>query len=204
MSKVCTVCNNEKDLISFHKRGNGYRSQCKKCINELRKDYHKNYRKEKSEDIRHRQILYRKNNPEKKKESYRKWLENNPNYYKEYQNNRLRSDILFKISRSIRVRISKSINRQKFKKNNKTKEILGCSFEEFKIYLESKFEPWMNWRNRGLYNGELNHGWDLDHIIPVSTAKTEEEIMELNHYTNFQPLCSKINRDIKKNNINYE
>ena len=44
------------------------------------------------------------------------------------------------------------------------------------------------WENYGLYNGELNYGWDIDHIIPISTAKTEEEIIKLNHYTNLQPL----------------
>jgi hypothetical protein len=77
----------------------------------------------------------------------------------------------------------------------------GCSYEEFKIYLESKFEQWMTWENRGLYNGELNYGWDIDHIIPVSMANIEEELIKLNHYTNLQPLCSKVNRDIKKDKI---
>ena len=67
-----------------------------------------------------------------------------------------------------------------------------------KEYIESKFENWMNWDNKGLYNGEFNYGWDVDHIIPISSAKTEEEIILLNHYSNLQPLCSKINRDIKK------
>ena len=56
----------------------------------------------------------------------------------------------------------------------------------------------MTWENRGLYNGEFNYGWDIDHIIPLSSAETEEDIIKLNHYTNLQPLCSKINRDIKK------
>jgi len=31
-----------------------------------------------------------------------------------------------------------------------------------------------------------------------NTAKTEDEIYKLNHHTNFQPLCSVINRNIKK------
>ena len=66
------------------------------------------------------------------------------------------------------------------------------------MYLESKFEHWMNWENRGKYTGEFNIGWDIDHITPLSTAKTEEDILRLNHYTNLQPLCSKINRDIKR------
>lgn len=68
--------------------------------------------------------------------------------------------------------------------------------------MESKFEPWMNWNNYGLYNGELNYGWDIDHIVPISSANTEEEIIKLNHYTNLQPLCSKTNRYIKKDYIN--
>lgn len=55
----------------------------------------------------------------------------------------------------------------------------------------------MNWNNRGLYNGKLNYGWDIDHIVPISTAKTEEELLKLNHYSNLQPLCSYTNRILK-------
>jgi hypothetical protein len=72
----------------------------------------------------------------------------------------------------------KNAFRRKFKlKSKKTIEILGCSFEEFKIYLESKFDDKMNWENQGTY-------WHMDHI----SAKTEEDVYKLNHYTNFQPL----------------
>ena len=113
----------------------------------------------------------------------------------------LKSDALFKLSTRIRNAISKAIKSKGFTKNKKTIEMLGCSFEEFKTYLESKFETWMNWSNYGKYNGELNFGFDIDHIIPLCVAKTEEEIIKLNHYTNLQPLCSKVNRDIKKGNI---
>lgn len=45
----------------------------------------------------------------------------------------------------------------------------------------------MNWDNRGLY------GWHIDHIIPLSSAKTEEEVYKLCHYTNLQPLWAKEN-----------
>ena len=106
---------------------------------------------------------------------------------------------MFKLSSSIRCLIINSIKRKGFKKNSKTLHILGCSFEDFKLYIESKFEYWMTWENRGLYNGELNHGWDIDHILPISSANNEDDIYKLNHYTNLQPLCSKVNRDIKKN-----
>ena len=94
-----------------------------------------------------------------------------------------------------------NFNHNGAKKNSKTAQILGCSFEEFRQHIESKFELWMNWNNRGKYNGNPNYGWDLDHIIPTSTAITEKDVIKLNHYTNYQPLCSFINRDVKKNNI---
>ena len=87
---------------------------------------------------------------------------------------------------------------------NKTIEILGCSYEDFRIYIESKFECWMTWENHGIYNGELNYGWDIDHIIPLSSVETEEDIIRLNHYTNLQPLCSYTNRYIKRNRLDYK
>jgi hypothetical protein len=59
----------------------------------------------------------------------------------------------------------------------------------------------MSWKNHGLYNGDFNYGWDIDHIVPISSAKTEDDVFKLNHFTNLQPLCTKINRDIKNNKI---
>jgi hypothetical protein len=80
---------------------------------------------------------------------------------------------------------------------------LCCSFEELKLHLENQFESWMNWDNYGKYQKDtFNFGWDLDHIIPVSSALNEEDIIMLNHYINLQPLCSKFNRDLKKDKIN--
>lgn len=105
---------------------------------------------------------------------------------------------------SIRNLIRDKIKKGGYTKESKTSEILGCSFEEFKLYLESKFEPWMTWENYGLYNSKTNYGWDIDHIIPISSSKTKEDIIKLNHYTNLQPMCSKINRDIKRDKIEYD
>ena len=111
------------------------------------------------------------------------------------------NDLLYKLSHTIRNSIRSMFRYNKLEKKNKTIQIIGCSFEELKEYLESKFEPWMDWDNKGLYNGELDYGWDIDHIIPISTAKNEDDIIRLNHYTNLQPLCSKVNRDIKRDLI---
>ena len=108
------------------------------------------------------------------------------------------SEPLYRLKHNFKVNLLRFFKSNNYIKNLKTEEILGCTFEEFKLYLESRFEYWMNWDNRGLYNGEFNYGWDIDHRVPISLAKSEEEVMKLNHYTNLQPLCSKINRDIKK------
>lgn len=61
-----------------------------------------------------------------------------------------------------------------------------------------------NKENISKYNGELNYGWDIDHIIPISSATSQQEILKLNHYTNLQPLCSYTNRYIKKDKLIYE
>ena len=58
----------------------------------------------------------------------------------------------------------------------------------------------MSWENHGLYDGNYNYGWDIDHIIPLASAITEDETIKLCHYTNLQPLCSRINRNEKRDN----
>lgn len=139
-----------------------------------------------------------KNNPNKVKEAKNRWLDKRPNYYNEYIKKRSEIDFIFKLSNNIRCLIRNSIKRNGFDKNNTTSNILGCTIEEFKQHLESKFESWMTWDNYGLYNGTANYGWDIDHIIPSSSAITEEELLKLNHFSNLQPLCSYFNRDVKK------
>ena len=116
---------------------------------------------------------------------------------------RMENDVLYRLSKNIRTSIRESLKSNGYRKCNKTEKILGITVIEFKIYLESKFEDWMTWDNRGLYNGELNYGWDIDHIIPLASAETEEDLLKLNHYTNLQPLCSKVNRDIKRDILDF-
>ena len=88
-------------------------------------------------------------------------------------------------------------------KLRKTKDILGCDMQYFRDHIEKQFLNWMTWDNYGnICNlSEFDCSWDLDHIIPVSYAKTEEELHQLNHWSNYQPLCSKVNRYVKKDNI---
>lgn len=205
----CKECLRRKGIEYYH-RTKEYR---KEKINENRRNSHhknkeiennrsKEYKLNNKDKIKKYNKEYREKNIEKVKDLAKNYRSKNKekynNYQRKYFNYKLNSDIIFKLSHTSRNIIRKALFRNGFKKNSKTENILGCSFDEFRKYLESKFENWMNWDNRGLYNGEFNYGWDIDHIIPLSSAKTEEEIIKLSHYTNLQPLCSKINRDIKK------
>ena len=126
---------------------------------------------------------------------------NNPNYHTEYSRNRYNTDLMFKLRRSCRNLIKLAFRNKKSEKLLKTEIILGCTYEEFKTHIESQFENWMTWENKGLYNGEFNYGWDIDHIVPLSSAENYEDLVKLNHYSNLRPLCSKVNRDIKRNNL---
>ena len=164
--------------------------------------YREEYLKENKEIIAEKRkeysLIFNKNNPDYQKE-YRKQnskeIKTKRNIYLQVKKE---TDPLFKLTCSIRGAIRQSFKRSSYTKNSKTYKILGCSFEEVKQYLENKFEDWMSWDNRGLYNGTPNYGWDIDHIIPLASATTEDELIKLNHYSNLQPLCSYINRDIKK------
>jgi hypothetical protein len=165
----------------------------------------KRYREENREIINEKQRFFRKENKEKylndKKKHDKKYREENKEKRNIHIKEKRKNDEVFRIKENIRSSINKFIKKNSFKKPTNTELILGCSFEEFKNHLESKFEDWMNWDNYGLYNGTPNYGWDIDHIIPLATIKTVEDLIKLNHYSNLQPLCSYINRDVKINKV---
>jgi hypothetical protein len=184
-----------------------YYLENKEKYKKWRKKWHdnpenKSYKKEKLKEWRENNVEYlkeySKNRYEENKdsisESKKNWRKNNKDkineYRRNYQKERLKNDPLFKLKSSIRNRINSSFKRGGFTKRSKTGDILGCTFEEFKIYLEPLFVEEMSWENQG--------EWHLDHIMPISLAKTEEEVIKLNHYTNFQPLWAEDN--VRKSN----
>jgi hypothetical protein len=203
-TKVCNRCNVDKDVTEFYSG----RRRCKLCYNkhkkkstpEQREEYNRR-RKEKyyenHEEELEKSKLWKKRNPEKVVE-YRR------GYMSGYEKKRMENDPLYNVSRTVRNLIKCSIYHKGFTKNSRTFEILGCSYEDFKLHIESHWEDWMNWDNYGLYNGKENCGWEYDHIIPVSSAKCEEDIYKLNHYSNIQPLCSYVNRHVKRDIVDWK
>lgn len=207
----------------------GYRSNCKYCSKKYREDNKESilqYKLKNKDKIKEYQkgIVY---DPIKKREYYlnnieliklkssvnyllnkdkkikyqQEYYKNNRDKIYKYLSDKRENDNLYNLTVNVRNLINNSFYNEGYSKSSKTQEILGCSFIEFKEYLELKFENWMNWENKGIYNGEFNFGWDIDHIIPLSSSISVEDIVKLNHYTNLQPLCSKVNREVKRDKI---
>ena len=123
---------------------------------------------------------YREANKENIAEGNRRYREANKGKRAKYEKQRKDNDPLFKLTKNLRSLISGSFKRQGYKKGSKTEQILGCSFLDFKEYIEEQFTQGMNWANYGQ--------WHIDHIIPISVAENEAQILILNRYQNLRPL----------------
>ena len=94
---------------------------------------------------------------------------------------------------NLRTRTSQVFKNKGYSKNTKTQEMLGVDWEIARKHIERQFTKGMNWSNQG--------DWHIDHIIPLSSANTEERLKKLCHYTNLQPLWA-VDNLIKSDVIN--
>lgn len=216
--KICSKCNEEKELGCYNKdnaRRDKLKSYCKECdrvyqqtlragkeeyykeynrvyreknIDKLL-DYWKNYHAENLDHIRFKNKKYREENPEQTKLYYKKYYQENKELIKDktgnYKKRRRKVDPLFVLTERIRDSIRRALKKNGYPKRSKAPAILGCTFEEFYEHIEKQFLPNMNWDNRS--------EWHLDHVVPISFGESEEEIILLNHYSNFRPLWGKDN-----------
>lgn len=109
---------------------------------------------------------------------------------------RYKNDLIFKFKMDTCGLVSSSFKRRGFRKNSKTAKILGCSYEKFYCHISAQFKPGWNLENHGTV-------WDIDHIIPLDSARTEEDVVRLCHYTNLRPLECSVNRYIKKDRTDW-
>lgn len=210
MYKKCVACKNVLDLSNFHKnksRKDGLSEFCKGCKKQLDKDYRlRNLEKcrEKSrlyyqshrEEIISNTKQYAIDNADCIKKKKAKYFQENKEKWNQYGKDRAKIDPVYRIKVHMRKIIIKALSGRL--KCKSTESIIGCTYHYLREYVEAQFEPWMSWDNKGLYNGDFNHGWDIDHIVPLSSANSAEKILSLNHYTNLRPLCSHVNRNIKR------
>ena len=162
---------------------------------EKRKEVTLNYRVKNKEKLKISGEKYREKNKEKEQIRQKIYYQNNKKKVltrnKKYNKNKLNIDDFFRVKTYVRSRINKFLKSKNILKKNKTFEIVGCSPQFLKEYLEQKFTEGMSWDLMGKHI-------HIDHKIPLSSANTEDEIYKLCHYTNLQPLWAEDN--LKKYN----
>jgi hypothetical protein len=97
---------------------------------------------------------------------------------------RERSPIVFKLRKAV----ENAFNRIKKNKPARTLELLGCTWEEARLHIESLFQEGMTWENHGRGNDK----WHLDHIRPVCSFE-DHELHLMNRISNLRPLWQKDN-----------
>lgn len=205
-TKVCSVCKIEKLHTDFYKckqLKSGLKSACIVCSKKQQSITHSKYNEKRNLQSK----LWRQNNKEKtkqyKKENYERIsaiskIHREKNKEKRREQNKLhkqrkrKSNVMYSVMHSIQTRIGQAFKIKKFNKTSSTKEILGCDVDFFKSHIEKQFCIGMNWENRS--------EWHIDHIIPLSSAKTIDDVVRLNHFTNLRPLW-KMENQIKYNKM---
>lgn len=175
-TKICTKCGIEKDIDCYEKIGNRKqytRNICKECKKALNRTLWEKYYKENKKEINNKA-----------------W---------KYQKERKKTDKCYKMKVKVRKMINLSFKRKNYIKELHTEKILGCSFKYFINYLIKTYENNYNekWDWKYLKNVQV------DHIIPLAVANTEDEVIKLCHYTNLQLLKAKDNLD-KKDSLEWE
>jgi hypothetical protein len=192
---------NKEKIKEYNKEYNKkYKQDNKEKIKEYNKEYKQKYKQDNKEKIKEYNKEYYKNNKEKlsdlqkiycknKKESI---SNNKKRYYIENKyyiikrttkgfKQRMNTDIIFKLKHNIGCNIRSSLKKQGYSKKTKTFNILKCEYDFFIEFL----------------NGIASNGYtygvgnlQLDHVVPISLAQTEDEAYLLNHYSNYQLLSA--------------
>lgn len=230
MKKVCKICGKEKDSEEFRLCHNGNdkrkpgakslfrRTECRECerkkaikyrlehrdnILERKKRYRESHKKELSKSWK----KYYDNHKKELNEKSKKWYDSHPNAgkenyarhrdeYRQKQKEKLQTDPVYAFRRRQQHRVWMIFKSFGNKKDSSTSELIGCSPEELYRHLTRAFELNYNCKWEDGYMSDVH----IDHIIPISSAKTLKEAKELFNYKNLQLLKGKDNL-IKSNKI---
>ena len=148
---------------------------------------------------------WNRDNKHKLKETRKKYYNNNKQKWKKYADNlseetkqnikkaknkldkeKRQSNSLYKLKKQIKSLVYNYTIGKGFLKSTKTFEIVGCTAEELQRYLQQTAI-----KHYGFFN--KNTPYHIDHIIPIASAKTQEEVLKLNHYSNLQYLTPEDN-----------
>ncbi len=206
VTKVCNKCKEIKNIFEFNKnprrnKFDGHDVQCKKCVNNRSKAWREN-NVDRCSDVR--KLHYQKNIDKMRSEKrtyilnhkedkiqydieYRRMKKVEIATYKKEWAKKNKDNPQYKIRRNIRRRMHHALMGKN--KSANTMELLGCSIEEFKTYLESLWSSEMTWDNYGV------NGWHIDHIKECYTFDLSDPSQQRKcfHFSNQRPLWAKDN-----------
>lgn len=177
--KTCSRCKECHPISNYSKKQSqhdGLYPQCRHCKSIAQAKY----RSKNKDVIVAQQKIYRDLHKDVKRAKQRRYRDKHP---------------FWKFSERIRKNIGNGIRKTSWSTHTKTEDILGCSFYEFKLYIERHFAVGIIWSRC--------HSERLSHIIPTATALSESDVLSLNHYSNFQPLWADDNLS-KGNSLNWQ
>jgi hypothetical protein len=185
--KQCVCCSvvypmNSEHFVNHKSKPGKLGNRCRPC---QRAACQSHYGRNK-ETYHARARAFEKANPEWQSARNKKYRTENIQKIRNRLKNRRKTDHLYKTERLIRSSIADAFRRKGYTKRNRVAVILGCTWPEFQSHIERQFVRGMTWENR--------NAWEIDHIVPVATAKTELDVIALNHFTNLRPLWTAINR----------
>ena len=196
-TKRCVKCDAEKYLSEFYRKRSSYTGKCKSCLceeqrarsntnKELLKEKKKVYRVINKESIAQYQAEYTKRTESKKNriKSDKKYYETNKDKIRErrrkYDKIYRANNICARLEDSLRSRIRAALNGSC---SVSLRELIGCSMDSLKCWIEYQFDSDMNWENYGIF-------WNLDHVRPCNLYKLDDisEIKECFSWENTRPL----------------
>ena len=139
---------------------------------EHRKKWHQEYYLKNIEHIKEYRL--------KNKERIKEWFLKNKQHTRDYERNKYKTDINYKLRMLCRSRIRAAL-KGNFKSAS-TMELIGCTIDELRSHLESLVEPWMTWENHGL--------WDIEHKKAMSNFDLRCPVQQhaCCHWSNLQPM----------------
>ena len=213
-TKICRKCKEEKRAKDFHndrRTPDGLNRWCKICRNaeqiRYRKDNEEAFKArrkvkyhaqvEKMRENKHKYLPKMRTKKRAYDQIYRKEKALEIAAYKKTWEKERRNKPIFKIKRNLRRRVHHALKGNL--KAEKTFTLIGCSAEEFKIYLESQFLPGMTWENYG------PQGWHIDHREPcyLFDLTNPNQQRECFHFSNQRPLWAKDNMSRPRADFNY-
>jgi DNA-directed RNA polymerase subunit RPC12/RpoP len=204
--KKCSKCKKELPKDNFTKNSqtkDGLEYRCKECRNKQSKKYYRNnkhyfvewwsgyYKKNKKSENKRSSDKYKryvKTIPDYNKNRYEKQKDYQKAYLYNYERIKRNEDENFRLAKALRSRLHDFLLGKN--KSVATEKLIGCTSEEFHVYIENQFKPGMTWDNYG------RHGWVIDHYWPVCEFDLTDAQQRLAcfNFRNLQPLWYEENK----------